>query len=225
VRCAFAPNARKLTVRILQVATLNSEHNILINEKESVLVDARRLQHELDAAHTELSSQGKVVAKLQGEIEALRKSEEGARAMAKQLEAAQATLVQQTAASTFKNCEEGFKRELAQKSASLRSRALDTTGRLSELLFRQNELKRANNKLDESTKKLQKVLTELAKAKWVFNGVVPQSELILSLLAIETVPSSIHTSPRPRLWDRYQNNMKQDHLARPLSCAFSLPHA
>lgn len=83
------------------------------------------------------------------------------------LKESQATSLQKRARDTYQSCQETFGREKAQLSVR-RCSASDARHALNFRLTPhspQNDLKRANNKLEELTTRNQKLSTELAKFK------------------------------------------------------------
>jgi hypothetical protein len=98
VRKTAPPENDPLTT--VQIASLETNNANLRSENASLLLNADpSLVSNLRIEHARLTaSEGLLRSKLE------------------ELESKQATLVQTTAASTFQNCQEGFKRELALKS-------------------------------------------------------------------------------------------------------------
>ena len=90
----------------LQITTLETSNANLRSENTTLL---SQISHGTDPNST------LVITNLRIERDRLISSEASTRSKLVELERKQATLVQTTAAQTFKNCEEGYKRELALK--------------------------------------------------------------------------------------------------------------
>lgn len=75
--------------------------------------------HSLTEAQTRLISQTVVIEDLQAKVSEYSSSKADLQAKLLELSTTQASAVQKASAETYKNCEEGFKRELAQKGVSV----------------------------------------------------------------------------------------------------------
>ncbi|GAA5902928.1 hypothetical protein JCM6882_009163 [Rhodosporidiobolus microsporus] len=121
-------------------------------EKEKQAVDARtesfnraaRFEHDLVAAQAELLQRTAATQKLEADLKAARADDEGYKAKVKELETKVEEEKKAAVRAAIASCKEASARELMQKS---------------------NDLKRANNRYEETNKKLVKVSNELAKAK------------------------------------------------------------
>lgn len=75
--------------------------------------------HSLTEAQTRLVAQTVVIEDLQAKVNESSSAQSKLAAQLLELSNTQASAVQKASAETYKNCEEGFKRELAQKGVSL----------------------------------------------------------------------------------------------------------
>lgn len=132
---------------------------------------------------SELAATAEQAAGYRNENAGLAASEQSIKARTEQILASHASEMQERVLQAVKTCDERHKREDAPKSVSrLRSFPLVTLTTPS-----QNELKRLNNKLEDATKKLQKALTELAKAKSASSFA----------LRLSTIPDASTQKPTP----------------------------
>ncbi|GAA5928280.1 hypothetical protein JCM1841_001762 [Sporobolomyces salmonicolor] len=182
----------------------------LVDENATLIASARQHESSASSALADASAQRARAQTLEGKLQTLQSAQSDIASQLEELKAQNKVHTQSEVKKAVENCKERHARDLAQTQVSL---GFGANGKRTPMSMDwvQNELKRANNKLEDTTKRLQKASSELAKlkSKPVIDQLSTSSSSGSGSIIVD-VPQAAKTLPAASTSDGRPNPVEQD---------------
>ncbi|GAA5961752.1 hypothetical protein JCM21900_000747, partial [Sporobolomyces salmonicolor] len=189
---------------------LEESNASLVDENATLIASARQHESSASSALADASAQRARAQTLEGKLQALESAQSDIASQLEELKTQNKAHTQSEVKKAVENCKERHARDLAQTQVSL---GFGVHGERTPMSMDwvQNELKRANNKLEDTMKRLQKASSELAKlkSKPVIDQLSTSSSSGSGSIVVE-VPEAAKTLPPASTSDGLPNPVAQD---------------